>query len=58
MRSDLRACAWLLGLTVVLCAVLYPLVLLGIGQTIVRAQAEGSLLTNGEGTVIGSRWLK
>ena len=55
MRSDLRACAWLLGLTVVLCAVLYPLVLLGIGQTVVRDRAEGSLLTDGEGKVIGSR---
>src|SRR5437764_3540748 len=55
MSSHLRACAWLLGLTIVLCAVLYPLTLLGIGQTMLRDQAGGSLLTDEDGKVIGSR---
>src|SRR5262249_12151938 len=46
---------WLLGLTVILCAVLYPLVLLGVGQTALRHQADGSLLTDKDGKVLGSR---
>ena len=35
---------WLLVLTVVLCCVLYPLVLWGIGQTVFHDKAQGSLL--------------
>lgn len=44
MRAYLRANLWLLGLTVVLCSVLYPLALLGLGQIVFRNQAEGSLI--------------
>src|SRR5437763_9153501 len=55
MGPHLRACAWLLGLTVVLGAVLYPLALLGVGQAVFRDQAQGSLLTDGDGKVVGSR---
>jgi K+-transporting ATPase ATPase C chain len=44
MISHLRANLWLLGLTVVLCSVLYPLALLGLGQTVFRDKAEGSLV--------------
>jgi K+-transporting ATPase ATPase C chain len=57
MASQLRACAWLLGLTLLLCAVFYPLILLGIGQTLFRDKAQGSLVTDAEGQVIGSRLL-
>jgi K+-transporting ATPase ATPase C chain len=46
MIAHLRANLWLLVLTVLLCSVLYPLVLLGIGQTLFHDKAQGSLLTN------------
>ena len=44
MIAHLRANLWLLVLTVLLCSVLYPLVLLGIGQTVFHDKAQGSLL--------------
>src|SRR4051794_41435917 len=57
MSSHFRAILWLLGLTVLLCSVLYPLALLGIGQTLFRDRAQGSLVTDEDGKVIGSRLL-
>jgi K+-transporting ATPase ATPase C chain len=54
MLKHLRANLWLLGLTLLLCSVLYPLVLLGIGQTFFPRQAEGSLLLK-DGKPVGSR---
>jgi K+-transporting ATPase ATPase C chain len=55
MLAHLRANLWLLVLTVVLCSVLYPLVILGIGQTLFHDKAEGSLLTDAEGHPVGSQ---
>jgi potassium-transporting ATPase KdpC subunit len=55
MLAHLRANLWLLVLTVLLCSVLYPLVLWGIGQVAFHDQAQGSLLTDAGGQVIGSR---
>jgi K+-transporting ATPase ATPase C chain len=55
MSAHLRANLWLLVLTVLLCAVLYPLVLLGIGQSVFHDEAQGSLLTDAQGHPIGSR---
>src|SRR5262249_54897108 len=55
MREHLRACLWLLGCTVVLCAVLYPLALLGVGQTLFREKAQGSLVRDEDGKVVGSK---
>src|SRR5438045_894760 len=57
MSSHFRAILWLLGLTVLLCSVLYPLALLGIGQALFRDRAQGSLVTDEDGKVIGSRLL-
>jgi K+-transporting ATPase ATPase C chain len=54
MSSHLRANLWLLGLSLLLCSALYPLVLLGIGQAVFPHQAEGSLLRDSSGKVIGS----
>lgn len=54
MSGHLRANLWLLVLTVILCSVLYPLVLLGIGQTVFRHRAQGSLLEDAKGNVVGS----
>ncbi len=55
MLSHLRANLWLLGLTLLLCCVIYPGILLVIGQTVFPSQANGSLITDKEGKVIGSR---
>ncbi|MBV8192211.1 MAG: potassium-transporting ATPase subunit KdpC [Alphaproteobacteria bacterium] len=40
--------------TLVLCGLMYPLVLVGLGQTFLPFQANGSLLRDAQGTVIGS----
>lgn len=59
--KHLRANLWLLVLSLVLCSVLYPTVLWGIGQTFFPNQAEGSLVTkHGRPTIfekeaVGSR---
>ena len=53
MLSHLRANLWLLVLTVLICCVLYPAVLWGIGQTIFHDKAQGSLIVE-DGKVIGS----
>jgi K+-transporting ATPase ATPase C chain len=45
----------LLGFTVVLCCGAYPLAVWAIGQTMFPFQANGSLLTGPDGTVVGSR---
>jgi K+-transporting ATPase ATPase C chain len=55
MKAHLRANLWLLVLTVLIASVIYPAVLLGIGQTVFREKAQGSLVTDGQGNVIGSR---
>src|SRR5579859_303194 len=55
MLAHLRANLWLLFFTLLLCSVVYPAVLLGIGQTAFHDQAEGSLLRGPDGKVIGSR---
>jgi K+-transporting ATPase ATPase C chain len=54
MNAHLRANLWLLGLTVLLCCVLYPLTLWVIGQAAFADKAAGSLLVK-DGKVIGSR---
>jgi K+-transporting ATPase ATPase C chain len=53
--SHFRANLWLLLLTVVLCCVIYPGILLVIGQTVFPAQANGSLIVDEAGKPIGSR---
>ncbi len=55
MMAHLRANLWLLGLTVLICSVLYPLVLLGVGQAVFREKAQGSLVTDADGNAVGSR---
>jgi len=44
MNNHLRANLWLVVLTLVLCSMLYPLALLGVGQVAFPHQAQGSLL--------------
>lgn len=55
MLQHLRANLWLLLLTVVICVGIYPLALFGLGQTLFQDKAEGSLLRDKNGTVVGSR---
>jgi K+-transporting ATPase ATPase C chain len=61
MNAHLRANLWLLGLTVLLCCVLYPLALWAIGQGVFADKAAGSLLdkdgkpTRDEKQAVGSR---
>jgi potassium-transporting ATPase KdpC subunit len=53
--QHLRANLWLLFLTLLLCSVLYPLALWGIGQTLFRNKADGSFLTGANDKPVGSR---
>jgi potassium-transporting ATPase KdpC subunit len=55
MLAHLRACLWLLALTVLLCSVVYPLALWGVGQAAFHEHANGSLILDGEGKPIASR---
>ncbi len=55
MSAHLRANLWLLILSVLMCSVLYPLILLVIGQTVFHDKAQGSILTDAQGKAIGSR---
>ena len=55
MLAHLRANLWLLVLTVLLCSVLYPLVMWGIGQAVFHDSAQGSLVADAQGKPIGSR---
>jgi potassium-transporting ATPase KdpC subunit len=55
MTAHLRANLLLLVLTVLICSVLYPFVLWGIGQTVFHEKVQGSLVTDANGKPIGSR---
>ena len=55
MIRDLRANLWLLMFTCLLCAVIYPGVLLGIAAGVFHDKAEGSLIRDAKGNAIGSR---
>lgn len=44
-------------LTLIVCCVAYPLVILGFAQTVVPQRAQGSLVTNDQGEAVGSRLL-
>ncbi len=55
MMAHLRANLFLLLFSLIFCAVIYPLLLLGIGQAAFREKADGSLVTDALGKPIGSR---
>src|SRR6266487_4590068 len=55
MLSHLRANLLLLVCTLLLCSIAYPAILLGLGQTVFPSQAEGSLIRDAQGNVVGSR---
>lgn len=43
--------------TMLICCLLYPLVILGLGQTLTPNSASGSLVSNGLGEIVGSKLL-
>src|SRR5438445_9887370 len=55
MLSHLRAQLWLLGLTLLVSSVVYPGVLLVIGQTAFKDKADGNLVFDKNAKPIGSR---
>src|SRR5215207_10385599 len=55
MTAHLRANLVLFGLTVATCAVLYPLAVLAVGQTLFPTTANGSLVAGSDGRPVGSR---
>lgn len=55
MLAHLRANLLLLGLTLLIAAVLYPLALLAVGQGLFPSTASGSLVAGPEGRLVGSR---
>jgi K+-transporting ATPase ATPase C chain len=54
MRNYITKSIWLLGSTVVICCVIYPLVVWAIGQTFFPFTANGSLVTGPGGKPVGS----
>lgn len=54
MLGHIRANLWLLVLTLLLCCVVYPAVLWGIGQGLFPNRANGSLILDKDGKPIGS----
>ena len=55
MIREFRATLWILALTCVLCAVVYPGFLLLVGMTVFHDKAEGSLLYDKDGKPYASR---
>lgn len=55
MTKHLRANLLLLGLTFVVCSVLYPLSILAVGQGLFPERASGSIVTSPDGKPVGSR---
>jgi potassium-transporting ATPase KdpC subunit len=55
--SEIRRAVMVTLALAVVCCGLYPLVVFGLGQALFHHQANGSLIRNANGTVIGSRFL-
>ncbi|HEY6997985.1 MAG TPA: potassium-transporting ATPase subunit C [Candidatus Binatia bacterium] len=55
MLRHVSKSALLIGLTVVICCGVYPLVIWAIGQAVFPEQANGSLVRAPDGTIVGSR---
>jgi K+-transporting ATPase ATPase C chain len=55
MAKHLRANLLLIGLTSVVCSMLYPLFLLAVGQGLFPTRASGGIVTGPDGKPVGSR---
>ena len=54
MKHHVTKSLWLLGFAVVICCLVYPLVVWGIGQTLFPFTANGSMVTGADGKQVGS----
>jgi K+-transporting ATPase ATPase C chain len=54
MKNNLVKSLWLLGSTAVICAVIYPLAVWAIGQTVFPFTANGSIVNGPDGKPVGS----
>jgi potassium-transporting ATPase KdpC subunit len=54
MIKHITKSLWLLGSTVVICCLVYPLVVWAIGQTFFPFTANGSMVTGADGKLVGS----
>ncbi len=54
MKTHIKKSLWLLGSTVVICCLIYPLVVWAIGQTLFPFTANGSMVTGPDGKLVGS----
>lgn len=54
MRTYIAKSLWLLGTTVVICCLIYPLVVWAIGQTFFPITANGSMVNGPDGKPVGS----
>lgn len=54
MRKHIAKSLWLLGSTVVICCLIYPLAIWAIGQTFFPFTANGSMVTGPDGKLVGS----
>jgi K+-transporting ATPase ATPase C chain len=57
LLSEIRSAVLVTLALAVVCCGLYPLVVLGIGQALFHEKANGSLIVEANGTIIGSRLL-
>lgn len=55
--SEIRSAVLVTVILAVVCCGLYPLVVFGLGQALFPAKANGSLIVDSHGTVLGSRLL-
>src|SRR5262249_36604797 len=54
MKTHIAKSLWLLGSTIVICCLIYPLVVWAIGQTFFSFTANGSMVTGPDGKLVGS----
>ena len=54
MKNHVTKSLWLLGSTIVICCLVYPLVVWAIGQTFFPFTANGSMVTGPNGKMVGS----
>jgi K+-transporting ATPase ATPase C chain len=57
LLSEIRSAIFVTLMLALVCCGLYPLVVFGVGQLLFRAKANGSLITDSNGIVRGSRLL-
>lgn len=55
MSKILQKCLFLLALAILICGIIYPILLWGLGKVFFPVQAEGSLILDKQGTIRGSK---